>query len=165
MTLVCSAEGWAENHGDAIVPTSGRCPDCKETLLWSDLVRDLSLRIRGEKEVAKLFKIRKPRSKKGEKNSQAVAIEDEESGDDDEDEELNEAIIVGADNSEFRYLESDDDTLSEPDDAWLDIDDLPLDFSVRKTLGKLPNLPKKKVPLRREEVVEDSDWDDAEILD
>lgn len=40
------------NHGakgDHILPTSGTCPGCQSELVWSDLVRELSIRMRGLK--------------------------------------------------------------------------------------------------------------------
>ena len=51
-----------DSLADAIVPTEGSCPECRETLRWADLVKDLSLRLRGQSQLSKLF--RKPRSKK-----------------------------------------------------------------------------------------------------
>ncbi|KAI2602213.1 hypothetical protein GGR54DRAFT_533439 [Hypoxylon sp. NC1633] len=48
--------------GEEIIPTSGHCPQCKREVLWGDLMRELSLRIRGQKEVEKLLK--KPRQRK-----------------------------------------------------------------------------------------------------
>ncbi|KAF2841240.1 hypothetical protein M501DRAFT_929280 [Patellaria atrata CBS 101060] len=49
---------------DALLPTTGTCPECKQQLRWIDLVKDLSLRTRGDKEVEMLFKQRKQRARK-----------------------------------------------------------------------------------------------------
>ncbi|KAF3056435.1 Structure-specific endonuclease subunit SLX1 [Daldinia childiae] len=45
-----------------IIPISGRCPRCKGEVVWGDLMKEMSLRIRGPKEVEKLLK--KPRKRK-----------------------------------------------------------------------------------------------------
>lgn len=93
-TLVCPREGCrAASHlqclssaflkaerqkmKDTIVPTSGNCPKCDAVLMWVDLVRDLSLRMRGEREIKAIFKPK--RAKK------TVAVDDEmESASDDD---------------------------------------------------------------------------------
>lgn len=77
-TVVCSAEGCdmvahvgclsdsflvEEGNEVAIVPTQGHCPACKTQLQWVNLIKELTLRMRGEKEIAALFK--KPKGKKG----------------------------------------------------------------------------------------------------
>ncbi len=50
-----------ENDKD-ILPISGQCPQCKGDVIWGDMMKEMSLRIRGPKEVEKLLK--KPRRRK-----------------------------------------------------------------------------------------------------
>jgi len=45
-----------ENKLDAVLPIDGICPKCKVKLCWVDLLRDLTLRIRGQAEVKLLMK-------------------------------------------------------------------------------------------------------------
>ncbi|KAF1991143.1 hypothetical protein K402DRAFT_409971 [Aulographum hederae CBS 113979] len=45
-----------EQNSQAMLPTEGKCPKCHKTVQWAGMVRDLSLRTRGEKELEKLFK-------------------------------------------------------------------------------------------------------------
>lgn len=45
-----------------IIPISGHCPRCKVEVVWGDLMKEMSLRVRGPKEVEKLLK--KPRKRK-----------------------------------------------------------------------------------------------------
>lgn len=59
----CSAMGHLDcwgNHaldgGDSVIPNSCRCPACGGEVRWGDLMKELSLRVRGEKEVEKLLK-------------------------------------------------------------------------------------------------------------
>ena len=49
--------------GDAVIPLEGKCPGCRTKLEWSTLTKELSLRIRGHKEVAALFKERRKKEK------------------------------------------------------------------------------------------------------
>lgn len=62
--IACLASTFIKDEGssDAVTPISGRCPGCKAELQWIDLIKELSLRVRGEKEVAKITK--KPRERK-----------------------------------------------------------------------------------------------------
>lgn len=57
------AEAAAEED-DTIMPKQGRCPSCGGAVRWSDMMRELTLRERGEKEVDKLLKAKKKRQAK-----------------------------------------------------------------------------------------------------
>ncbi|KAJ9143829.1 Structure-specific endonuclease subunit SLX1 [Pleurostoma richardsiae] len=46
---------------DAVVPLQGHCPKCDGEVQWADMMKELTLRTRGQKEVAKLLK----KAKKG----------------------------------------------------------------------------------------------------
>jgi len=65
----------AEGNAHALLPESGKCPTCHNTLHWVLLVRNLSLRIRGQTEVAQLIK--KPRARKVPRNEAGVVEEDD----------------------------------------------------------------------------------------
>lgn len=41
---------------EEIIPVAGNCPRCHEPVSWGDMMKELSLRVRGEKEVQKLLK-------------------------------------------------------------------------------------------------------------
>ncbi|KAI1391681.1 uncharacterized protein F4822DRAFT_397446 [Hypoxylon trugodes] len=51
-----------EADEEAIIPLSGQCPSCNGEVLWGDLMKETTLRVRGAKEVDKLLK--KPRKRK-----------------------------------------------------------------------------------------------------
>lgn len=51
-------ESKGEKHSTAIVPTSGRCPRCNGVVKWSDMMKEVTLRTRDQKEVDKLIKRR-----------------------------------------------------------------------------------------------------------
>ncbi|GAW18325.1 hypothetical protein ANO14919_078000 [Xylariales sp. No.14919] len=50
------------NPGEDIIPISGCCPKCGGEVIWGDMMKETSLRLRGQKEIEKLFK--KPRKRK-----------------------------------------------------------------------------------------------------
>jgi structure-specific endonuclease subunit SLX1 len=65
-----------EKAGSEILPVAGRCPKCRGAVKWGDMMMEMSLRMRGQKEVDKLLK--KPRRRKATvgKASEKAAVED-----------------------------------------------------------------------------------------
>ncbi|KAF2279991.1 uncharacterized protein EI97DRAFT_107346 [Westerdykella ornata] len=82
----CLSSRFLEEEGDrdAIIPTHGTCPSCKRQLKWSTLMRELSLRIRGQAEIEAMFKPKrraKPKTGSVEKEllgTQATEVSDNE---------------------------------------------------------------------------------------
>ena len=69
-----------EGEGDgAILPVCGNCPKCKGEVRWGDMMKELSLRVRGPKEVEKLLKEPQKRKRK--------AKADDDDGDEAEDDD------------------------------------------------------------------------------
>ena len=182
LSLVCPAEGCKaashlsclgdkflhdEGASDSIVPTSGKCPECKLETLWVDLVKEMSLRIRGKKELAVLTK--KPRGRKAKvpkldkaRVSKAEVSESEEAIDTDTDSGSLGAALLAADEDDllqdnWRFQENDDDddltSVTSAASGFSDGIDLPS-----------PGKPSVAAP-RLKTVIEDSEWDDAEVLD
>ena len=140
----------AEVGANSIIPTVGTCPNCETHLVWTDLVRDLSLRIRGEKERAVLFKEKRRKKNVGNVASSTLAtheelLEDSEGSDQELDEDLDE--------SGFREASSQD--------GWRLIDDV--------ETSQVFDDPSPQIPSRvidtSERIVQDSDWDSAEVLE
>ncbi len=48
-----------EGAEDTILPVAGHCPKCKGEVRWGDMMKELTLRVRGQKEVEKLLKKRR----------------------------------------------------------------------------------------------------------
>jgi structure-specific endonuclease subunit SLX1 len=71
------------NAAPSILPTVGSCPTCHTPLQWRDLVQELSLRMRGSKELEALFKQPRPRNNSKNATAGAAAVEEEEDEDDD----------------------------------------------------------------------------------
>ena len=140
--LSCLAPSFSADNED-VVPTTGECPGCGTKLHWIDLVKELSLRMRGEAEVQKIFKVRKPRAtKKDDAAAASTAVADNASGDED-------------------IVEEDMPYLSVSDDSEID-DDAPArnDYAMPNGRGfQASNAAREPDPF-----IEDSDWDDAEIV-
>ena len=135
LSLICPAEGCKaashlsclgarflhdEGASDSIVPTSGKCPECKSETLWVDMVKEMSLRIRGKKELAVLTKKHRGRKAKVPKLakagvSKAEVSESEDATDTDADSGFLGAALLAADDEDdllqdnWRFQENDDD--------------------------------------------------------
>ncbi|KAK4446616.1 hypothetical protein QBC34DRAFT_411065 [Podospora aff. communis PSN243] len=55
----------ADTEGDGnILPIQGQCPKCKGDVQWGDMMKELTLRTRGQKDVEKLLKTKRKRATK-----------------------------------------------------------------------------------------------------
>jgi structure-specific endonuclease subunit SLX1 len=162
--LACLSKHFlACEDDDVMVPIRGTCPSCKTELKWVDIVKELSLRMRGQKEVEKLLKKKRVRKATATSTSQAMV---DSSADDDDDESLDEDDGV----NDFIL-----DVGASAGDNWHEIDD-----GSESDTGSIPNHTQSQHPPRNPSseltslpvktttlpiVIEDSDWDDAEVLD
>ena len=150
--MTCLAAQWLRHEASEgpIVPTNGKCLSCKTDLQWADLVRELTLRTRGVKEVARLLK--KPR-----KLRENAAIDDI-------------TTREQQDTTEHDLTEDEDDPL--PDDWHCSEGDEDAD-EVGSLTSSVTDLPEvcartsngKTSKKKLQRVIEDSEWDDAEVLD
>lgn len=83
--LTCLSKAFlqAERNQDAFIPIEGHCPSCFSPIKWSDLMKELSLRIHGEEEIKTLLKPK--RKKKTQPNPASVLPEIAETDNEDED--------------------------------------------------------------------------------
>lgn len=152
--MTCLATRFIEDEGagPSVVPISGRCPGCKVQLQWIDVIKETSLRARGQKEVAEMMK--KPKERK---TKQAHNLQEENVADEDED-------LLGVN---MRALDSSDESLPEdwhcPDD---DDDDMMSIISGHSALsdGAQAASPTKRpsIALKLPAVIEDSEFDFSE---
>lgn len=164
--LTCLAARFRRDEGSdhSVVPISGMCPKCKKRSRWVDMVKEMSLRARGEKELVQLLKKpreRKPKVPKAENYSASYA-------------HLND--------HENKVEDERDDGCSEDTDALqagsAQDDDLPNDWQFQEDGDMMsvtsaasgvsdidPASPSKPAVKARQlkTVIEDSDWD--ELLD
>ena len=158
-----------EEHGNHVVPLTGKCPRCKSSLQWIDLVREMSLRTRGAREIAQLMK--KPRQRKTKSTMSKKSAP-----------KVVDVATVGNENeasSDFDIEDCDDvyhiTIIDEPqlDEACAhtkhDDDDATSVTSVDSVVSHFsrhgsPTRLTKPAP-RLGTVIEDTDWDSAEVLD
>jgi structure-specific endonuclease subunit SLX1 len=137
-------EGHATS-GDFVVPVEGECPSCHTPTKWRTLVQELSLRTRGQKEVEKLFK--KPRRKKGDAPD-AIGVVATENGP----------------MAEAHHGEVDADEECDDDRRFREFEEEALETASQELAAEKSSSTKRKrhspVPF-----VEDSDWDEVEVLD
>ena len=152
-----------EQNRDDLVPISGKCPGCDTELRWIDLVKELSLRMRGQKEVQNLLKAKRVKKGKASQLSQTIV----ESSDVDSDEEP----VLDEDLDLMRDFASQT-TGAAPGDSWnivndsdaSDTESVASNASQSKKPKRAPAKKPKSQPTLRK-IVEDSDWDEAQILD
>ena len=152
-------------HGaqDAIVPTCGHCPSCKVSLNWADLVKDLSLRVRGEKEVTALFKEPKRRKKSAKESTKSAAATNHDEAEeldvlaDESDPEIDlDDVLLQSDYEDVDQIQA---TPSGGDD-WKLVDELDEQDTPRVVASTSSSAVKT-----RKAVIEDSDWDEAEVIE
>jgi structure-specific endonuclease subunit SLX1 len=85
-----------EGNQDALIPIAGTCPSCHTPLKWSTLMKELSLRTRGQKEMEALFKPK--RRRKAGNTADSETAEPQEL--DEEDEDLDETWMEDVDDGE-----------------------------------------------------------------
>ncbi|OCK82192.1 GIY-YIG-domain-containing protein [Lepidopterella palustris CBS 459.81] len=159
--LTCLSRVFLAENGDAdaIVPTEGSCPNCHTKLEWSTLLRELSLRTRGEKDVEALFKMRRNK-----RTHLANAAKDHSS---------TAATIAEIDDEDDTELENNE--VGEPsDDGWIFYEDeAPDDIIPYGDLRKEGQRFASDTRGRHNEwscsrldiVIEDSDADGADVWD
>ena len=131
-----------QDDSGLLVPERGKCPSCQAPLHWADLMGEMTLRTRGQKEVKKLFS--KKRSTKAATAAEILETESEDEGDDGE--EIRAEDVVGEEDGAECSEESDGDTRSV---ASVD--------SIMSTKAKM--VDESRQAGRLEIVIEDSDDD------
>lgn len=160
----CLGKHFLKDDEDELVPVRGHCPSCKTELVWVDLVKEMSLRMRGQKEVEKLLKVKRSRKGKEKASSQAIIPES-----DAEEESDNEADIEEEEEADLVDIATKNTNLPEGD-KWNIIDDY--DASDTESVASMAsNISLKNGASRTHKgaalgrIIEDSDWDEAEVLD
>ena len=150
MTCLASKSKHRSGNDPSVLPISAECPNCNVETQWIDLVTEMSLRTRGEKEVGQLLKkSRKADRKEGGANLTDPNLPDTDGGEEEAD-------------------DVPDDPL--PDD-WLpqnfDSDDAASVSSIASDLPEAVDVPSRvpAYPRRLEAVIEDSEWDEADAID
>lgn len=78
--MICLSKHFlSQEGGDSVLPVKGQCKSCSSEVFWSDIVREVTLRMRGEKELAQIMKIKrvKTQAAKAPKEAKVSSITDE----------------------------------------------------------------------------------------
>lgn len=98
------------DESQEVVPIEGQCPRCQTTLRWVDLVKELSLRMRGRKEIERVMKPRRKAVAQAGQIEDTIEAEDDESEPEEPDYELSaEDVIDEPRRFEARGESRDDD--------------------------------------------------------
>ena len=162
MHMNCLAANWLarEIPSDALIPTEGPCPECLEELQWIALIREMTLRTRGGAEVARILKPPRAKKTKGGKRQggDTVVVETE----------VPDSDVSSAEESEDSGGDIDND---EPPDDWHGASEADARSVTSYDSDSSLKPPARPDPVRRPpspklaQIIEDSEWDSAEVLD
>jgi structure-specific endonuclease subunit SLX1 len=157
--MLCLSKHFLEGEEDFLLPIKGNCPSCKTELRWIDIAKELSLRLRGQKEVEKLLKGKRVHKTKATLSQATVESSDEDEEDldiEEEIEQLNELSPSG------KGMDLGDTWHEHDDSEDSDTASIVSNVSIAKKGGSSYQASKAAgLPM----IIEDSDWDDAEVLD
>ncbi|KAL2063054.1 hypothetical protein VTL71DRAFT_6126 [Oculimacula yallundae] len=152
------------------VPVKGTCPSCEQEVRWVDVVKELSLRMRGQKEVEKLLKVKKVRGKGKVTASQATAVESDDSDEDLdlEGDDADDHVEIGNGKGKGRGradAEMGDtwNVLSDSSDS--DAESVTSTISISQSQKGTSKSYQASQGGKLKTVIEDSDWDDADVID
>ncbi|KAL9019523.1 MAG: hypothetical protein Q9185_003223 [Variospora sp. 1 TL-2023] len=163
--MACLAKQRSDDREfDELLPASVRCPLCLSEHLWLDLVKELSIRARGGKDLAQLTKPTPKPKPTASSISMDTPIVESTGSDIEEFVHRLEDELTGAG---FVDHDSADDPL--PDD-WHALEENSDDGSVASTdIGGSSHVENLVKPTKQRQqlpvVIEDSEWDSAEVLD
>ena len=171
--MTCLSKHFLKDDSESLIPIDGCCPSCKTELRWVDVMKELSLRMRGQKEVEKLLKAKRVRKRKA---TASQTIIDSDIEDEDEDDDLEGDI-----KEELKRLKEFNPTGARMDtgDRWhafatdsdnTDASSMVSTTSQSKAKSRSKASVKKAMSSSSKDgllktVIEDSDWDDALTLD
>ncbi|KAJ5831977.1 hypothetical protein N7474_000288 [Penicillium riverlandense] len=128
---------------DRLIPSQGDCPTCRQVVQWPDMMRELSLRNRAEKEARAILKRKEKRERQAARGGSAEPSTKSRSQ---------------RAHDQPDHLDPEDPPL---DDRWFEAVD-PASESESEGRQKNKSAPS---PSKLEIVIEDSEWDDAELVE
>ena len=161
MTCLATRFLEAEKRGLSVIPRAGTCPHCRSELQWIDLVKEMSLRVRGKSELARLTKKRKMPETRAQKEDLFLPYSEELNQDASERPMHYDAFDSPSDYEEplprnWDYQDHDEDGESL-------VDNFVFDNSMFNSISKIGTGTSS---ISRSEIeIQDSELDDTEILD
>ncbi|KAM0135240.1 hypothetical protein ACHAO1_005325 [Botrytis cinerea] len=149
-----------EQSGEELIPVQGMCPGCRMDIRWNDVVKELSLRMRGQKVVEKLLGAKRVKKGKGIATSQEV-VESEGDEEEEEEEEKEQELVDYFDADEFhaRNVAQEENGFVD----YLDDDDSDAVSNISMESSKSPKRKRTIGPFSKAKliaVIEDSDVDE-----
>ncbi|KAL8751971.1 MAG: hypothetical protein Q9199_006066 [Rusavskia elegans] len=169
--MACLAKKWLQTQPSPgfLLPISGTCSQCSREHQWIDIVKESSIRARGGKHLAKLMKeprMRKSKVMEGPTSSKDAHAENRaRAGGPPKDLQI--MFEDSLTDIDLLATDPEDDPLP---DGWQELVDDEDNMSVTSTESGIqsrngsPEAPSKKRQ-KLEVVIEDSEWDSAEVLD
>lgn len=159
MTCLATRFLDAEKGELSVIPRAGTCPHCRSELQWIDMVKEMSLRVRGKSELARMTKKQKMPETRAQK--QDMTYSEELNQDASERSMHYDAFDSPSDYEEPLPLNWDNQDLDE--DGESSVDNFVSDDSM---LNRISKIGKGTSPISRPEIeIQDSELDDTEILD
>lgn len=160
MTCLATRFLEAEKRELSVIPRAGTCPHCCSDLEWINLVKEMSLRVRGKSEIARLMKKRKIPETRVQKEDLPYSTELNQ--DDSERSMHYDALDSPSDYEEPLPLNWDCQDHDEDGESLVDnfVTDNNSIFNSTSKFGKGTS------PISRSEIeIQDSELDDTDILD
>ena len=164
--MACLAKHFIAGTGaESIIPLSGSCPSCQVRFQWIDFVKELSLRTRGIKEMEVLWKksrVDKAKSARGKPSMVNLPVKSDY---------VNERDLSELDDTiDTESTRSGD--LDHLPDKWLDQCDDGVSVASAESRTSISSNSEARTPsqiclsvTRRRTVIEDSEYDNEELLD
>jgi len=154
--LLCLSANFLENahDPDTFVPTQGACPTCKEVVQWPLMMQELSFRNRAEKDVRTILRRKEKRDRKASAKPPPIKKSKGKTSN------VRMSSVEPTFDSQSQPA-PDDMSQDDPqlDDNWYEDVDMESDME----LGTRQQSPPP--PSRLEIVIEDSEWEDAELVE
>ena len=164
--LACLSNHFLNDEKDPLIPIKGTCPICKTESWWVDIVKELSLRLRGHQEIGKLLREKRIRK------VQAVAPDCSvlaSSGTEEDPDDMTVEREIETEINRIRDLNPGTHDF-DMGDSWHILDDSEHSntepaVSSTSRARKATSYQTSSTAQGLVTVVEDSDWDDVEGLD
>ncbi|KAL8998412.1 MAG: hypothetical protein Q9169_002540 [Polycauliona sp. 2 TL-2023] len=167
--MACLGKKWLQDQPTPgiLLPLSGTCSQCNREHQWVDLVKEASIRARGGKHLTKLMKEPRVRKPKVTARSASSNSADSERIPERSPEDLQAFLEDSLTDIGLLAIDPEDDPLP---DAWqehIDNDDNISVTSTESGMRSRDGSPERSSKQRQklEVVIEDSEWDSAEVLD
>lgn len=160
MTCLATRFLEAEKRELSVIPRAGTCPHCRSELQWINMVKEMSLRVRGKSELARLTKKRKIPETRAHKEDLPYSAELNQDASE-------RSMYYDAFDSPSDYEEPlplNWDCQDHDEDGELLVDNFASDN--HSMFNSISKIGKGTSPISRSEIeIQDSELDDTDILD